>query len=248
MIIPVILALLASHARQAQAPAPANGADTTFARLPARFGHDLQRLATRTPLMVLAAGGAAAAAAHATDASSVRSLAASGSIERALDPGGVAGDGLIQSGAAAAIYFAGLASGSGRTQELGTALLEAQAVEGLLTQGLKHAVRRMRPDGGRYSFPSGHSSAAFATADVLWQRYGWKAGVPAYAGAGYIAASRLAEREHFLSDVVFGAAIGVASARALSFQTRGRSVTAMPMPRRGGGAVVFNITARPRDQ
>jgi hypothetical protein len=198
-------------------------------------------------LIVLAAGGAATAAVRPADTASVRSMSASTAMDRALEAGTVAGDGVIQSGAAAAIYFAGLAIGSGRTQELGTALLEAQIVEGVLTQGLKHAVSRIRPDGGRHSFPSGHSSAAFATADVLWQRFGWKAGLPAYAGAGYIAASRLVERAHFLSDVVFGAAIGIASARTLSFHapfhTGAHSVTAMPVPLRGGGAVMFHVAA-----
>jgi hypothetical protein len=169
-------------------------------------------------------------------------------MDRALEAGTVAGDGVIQGGAAAAIYLAGLASGSRRTQELGTALVEAQIVEGVLTVGLKQAVHRMRPDGGRHSFPSGHSSAAFATADVLWQHFGWKAGLPAYAGAGYIAASRLAERAHFLSDVVFGAAIGVASARSLSFHTSTHSVTAMPVPLRGGGALMFSVLGQAQAQ
>jgi membrane-associated phospholipid phosphatase len=240
MMIPVLLALLAGPARE---PAPA---DTSFAHLPARLGHDFRRLATRTPLVVLAAGGAAAAAAHPADDALVRSLVHATTLDRALEAGTVAGDGAVQSGAAAAVYFAGLASGSVPTQELGTALLEAQAVEGAVTLGLKQAVRRMRPDGGHNSFPSGHSSAAFATADVLWQRFGWKAGLPAYAGAGYIAASRLTERAHFLSDVIFGAAIGVASARTLSFHARAHEVTAMPIPLRGGGGVMFSVAAKGR--
>ncbi len=247
MMIPILLVVLATQARDAR-PQPVTpvATDTSIARLPVRLGQDFRRLVTRTPLIVLAAGGAATAAVHPADAASVRSMSASTAMDRALDAGTVAGDGVIQSGAAAAIYVAGLASGSGRTQELGTALLEAQIVGGVLTQGLKHAVNRIRPDGGRHSFPSGHSSAAFATADVLWQRFGWKAGLPAYAGAGYIAASRLAERAHFLSDVVFGAAIGIASARTLSFHapfhTGAHLVTAMPVPLRGGGAVMFRVT------
>jgi membrane-associated phospholipid phosphatase len=244
MMIPVLLAVLAGPPSGIRPQTQTPPADTSFARLPARLGHDFRRLATRTPLIVLTAGGAAAAAAHPGDEASVRSLSTSTAMDRVLEAGTVAGDGVIQGGAAAAIYFAGLASGSRRTQELGTALVEAQIVEGVLTVGLKQAVHRMRPDGGRHSFPSGHSSAAFATADVLWQRFGWKAGLPAYAGAGYIAASRLAERAHFLSDVVFGAAIGVASARSLSFHAGTRSVTAMPIPLRGGGAIMFSVLAQ----
>ena len=55
---------------------------------------------------------------------------------------------------------------------------------------IKMAVRRGRPDGTRFSFPSGHSAVTFASATVLQQHFGWKVGVPAYAVAAYVAASR----------------------------------------------------------
>jgi membrane-associated phospholipid phosphatase len=109
---------------------------------------------------------------------------------------------------------------------------------------VKYAVNRERPDGGRHSFPSGHSSATFATADVLAQEFGWQIGAPAYAGAVYVAISRLAEKQHYLSDVVFGAAVGIASARTLDMSTHGRrfTVTAVPLP--GGAALVVQETSR----
>lgn len=59
------------------------------------------------------------------------------------------------------------------------------------------------------SFPSGHSSSAFATATALAYAYGWKAGVPAYLAATSIAAARVSENAHWLSDVVAGAALGM---------------------------------------
>ena len=59
-----------------------------------------------------------------------------------------------------------------------------------------------------YAFPSGHASTTFASASVLEAHFGWKFGVPAYAFATYVAASRLHENRHYLSDVVFGGAIG----------------------------------------
>ncbi len=230
MMIPVLLAVLAGQAPAAAPQTPTAVADTTFARLPARVLKDLEQLASRTPLIALAAGGVAAAAAHPPDARSVHSLANSTAVEHALDAGSVAGDGRVQSGAAAAVYAVGLAIGSRPTQELGTALLEAQAVEGILAQGLKYAAPRHRPDGGRYSFPSGHSSAAFATADVLLRLFGWKAGIPAYAGAAYIGASRMSERRHFLSDVVFGAAIGIAASRSAAHHARAQGQAVTPRP------------------
>src|SRR5260221_6051210 len=190
MMIPVLLATLAVHAGPAAPQPSAAVADTAFAGLPSRILKDLARLASRPPLIALGAGAAAGAAARPADARSGHSLANSTALEHALDAGSVAGDGLVQSGAAAAVYAIGLAGGSLSTQELGTALLEAQAVEGILAQGLKYAAPRHRPDGGRYSFPSGHASAAFATADVLLRRVRLKAGVPPHAGAPSIRAAR----------------------------------------------------------
>jgi membrane-associated phospholipid phosphatase len=88
-----------------------------------------------------------------------------------------------------------------------------------LTLGVKLIVRRERPDGSNHaSFPSGHSSGAFASATVLQRHYGWKAGVPAYAVAGYIATSRLNEGKHYLSDVVFGAAVGILAGRTVTLE------------------------------
>ena len=52
---------------------------------------------------------------------------------------------------------------------------------------------------------------SFASAAVLQEHFGWKVGLAAYAGAAYVATSRLSERQHYLSDVVFGAAVGIAA-------------------------------------
>jgi membrane-associated phospholipid phosphatase len=67
------------------------------------------------------------------------------------------------------------------------------------------------------SFPSGHSTGAWATAAVLAHRYPAKGIVPtlAYASATAISYSRLAVGAHWLSDVLMGALIGVGSARVV---------------------------------
>jgi membrane-associated phospholipid phosphatase len=81
---------------------------------------------------------------------------------------------------------------------------------------IKEAARRERPDGSDHqSFPSGHASNAFATASVLERHYGWKVGVPSYAVATFVAASRLAAEKHFLSDVTFGAVFGFGVGRTV---------------------------------
>ena len=240
----LVLLLILSGRMSAGGQPPPKNATTSVARLPARIAADFRRLGTKTPLLTLAAGGAAAAAAHPADAVVVRRIGSSGLNRGIFDVGAEAGDGFVQSGAAAAVYAIGLASGSPRTQAVGSALLESQIVEGVIAQGLKYTVPRKRPDGGHYSFPSGHASATFATADVLLQRFGWKAGLPAYSGAVWIAVSRVAQRQHYLSDVIAGAAIGIASARAIDVHAGRQHVAAVPMAVPHGAAILLVVSSR----
>jgi membrane-associated phospholipid phosphatase len=51
------------------------------------------------------------------------------------------------------------------------------------------------------AFPSNTAALAFAPAQYLWNRYGWEYGVPAYAAAGFVGASRVISREHSVLDV-----------------------------------------------
>lgn len=91
------------------------------------------------------------------------------------------------------------------------AFTAAAAVGSMLI--LKYSVRELRPDRSNYhSFPSGHSTIAFASAAYIQRRYGWKVGIPAYALATYTAVGRVVSKKHHWWDVVAGAAIGTASA------------------------------------
>jgi membrane-associated phospholipid phosphatase len=212
----LVAALTLPHGAAPARTTAATAIDTSVARLPARIVGDLRWLGTRAPLFTIAAGGVAALAVHPADHATSHAMSGSNTADEALDGGAIGGNGGVQFAVAGAVYAIGLATHNEKTRQVGSALVEAQAVEGLVTQGLKYAVQRTRPNGGHYSFPSGHSAAVFATAEVLRRHFGWKAGLAAYAGAAYVAASRLSEREHYLSDVVFGAAIGIASAQAVS--------------------------------
>jgi membrane-associated phospholipid phosphatase len=79
----------------------------------------------------------------------------------------------------------------------------------VLTGVLKEGVSRTRPnEGDDQSFPSGHTSNAFAIAAVADAHYGRKAGIPAYVVASLIGVSRIRRDAHWLSDVVAGAALG----------------------------------------
>jgi len=79
----------------------------------------------------------------------------------------------------------------------------------LVTTGLKETISKERPDGSdNRSFPSGHTSSAFAAAATLTNRYGWKVGLPAHALAAFVGASRVEARRHDAVDVLVGAAVG----------------------------------------
>ena len=239
----MVIAILAAEAHGPGAPAERSTA--SIAGLPVRLAHDAKRLfTTKTPALVLAAGGAAALAVHPADHQAVHSLSSSSGAEDFLDGGADAGDGTVQGLTAVGVYAIGYVTGNERAKQVGTSLVEAQTVNLFITTGVKYAVNRERPDGGRYSFPSGHASATFATADVLLQQFGLRVGIPAYAGATYVAISRLAEKQHFLSDVVFGAAVGIASARTLEAHARGHAFTVTPTPLPGGAAVIVHATLR----
>jgi len=94
---------------------------------------------------------------------------------------------------------------------------EVFALNAVLTSSLKLAVGRQRPGGGTHSFPSGHTSAAFAAASLINDNSGGALGVSAYGLAALTGYSRMEARRHYPSDVLAGAAIGILSAQVLDY-------------------------------
>ena len=77
----------------------------------------------------------------------------------------------------------------------------------------KSLISEERPDhSGNDSFPSNHTSVAFASATNLYIKYGWQAGLPAYGLSSLVAIGRVESEKHHWKDVVAGAAIGSLSA------------------------------------
>lgn len=73
----------------------------------------------------------------------------------------------------------------------------------------KYLVNEQRPNGGDYSFPSGHTTSAFSGAAFIASEYGWQWGVPAYLAAGYVGWSRVYANKHWPHDVAAGAALAI---------------------------------------
>ena len=89
--------------------------------------------------------------------------------------------------------------------------MNAFIANGVMTYGMKFAIGRERPDrSNKRSFPSGHTSNSFLTATIAQEVYGNKIGIPAYMLACVTGLSRIHDDKHYVSDVVFGAALGTA--------------------------------------
>ena len=202
---------------------------------------DFKRLPSRDTLTWLGVGAAIALAAHPADRSTSTSLSGSQTLDDTLEAGETIGGAGFQFFGSAATYLAGRATDSSRVTAVGADLLRAQILAQTVTTAVKFAVQRQRPDGTQYSFPSGHTSVSFASATVLQRHYGWKAGGLAYGVATYVAASRIQEKRHFLSDVAFGAAIGIAAGRTVTIGVGDNSFAVAPTVTRGGGGVIFSL-------
>jgi hypothetical protein len=198
---------------------------------------DFKRLPSLDSAVILGMGGAASMLGHSSDNRLSHSM--SGSPSGFYSAGAWIGASSVQLGAAFATYSLGRAMGHPTVAAIGADLISAQIVSQTLTQAIKFSVGRTRPDGTSYSFPSGHSATAFATAAVLQRHLGWKVGLPSYALATYVAASRIETQRHYLSDVAFGAAIGMMSGRTVTIGRGTARFAVAPAPAPGGGGVNF---------
>jgi membrane-associated phospholipid phosphatase len=77
----------------------------------------------------------------------------------------------------------------------------------------------------------------FTAATILQQHLGYKAGIPTYLIASYVAMSRLHDNVHYLSDVVMGAAEGIIIGRSVTWHGRNFYGELQPVP--GGIGVSF---------
>lgn len=127
----------------------------------------------------------------------------------------------------AGLLIVGFSTKNKTLQQQGWQALGGFVVASTATQITKKIVLRQRPfiaepslftariedEEPNYSFPSGHTTTAFATATTLAINYRkWYVIVPAYAWAGAIGYSRMRLGVHYPSDVLAGAVTGAAGA------------------------------------
>lgn len=153
--------------------------------------------------------------------------------------GGAIGDGWTQGGAALGTYAVGLLTHDRMTIHIGSDLIRAQTLNAVVTRGMKFVVGRRRPGGGPDSMPSGHTTAVFASAAVLNDHFGWKAGVPSFAMASFVGWTRVRDRAHWLTDVLVGASIGTAIGHTVASGHRGRTWAVVPVASSKSVAVYY---------
>ncbi|MDB4911920.1 MAG: phosphoesterase PA-phosphatase related protein [Gemmatimonadetes bacterium] len=139
--------------------------------------------------------------------------------------------------ASVASYGVGRIGHFERVADLGLHTTEAIVVSAGVTYLIKGLAGRQRPSragigdpddfkfgggfgsGGGTSFPSGHATAAFATATVVtlethrwWPKSTWYVAPVMFGGATLVGVARLYTNAHWASDVVMGAGIGTLTA------------------------------------
>ncbi len=121
-------------------------------------------------------------------------------------------------------YLYGYLNDDTKARRTSLLAVESLAISGAFTWTLKEVAQRPRPYTGEapttwngpshkiadYSFPSGHSTAAFSIASVVAEEYGANPFVPpiAYGLATLTGFARVYSDQHWASDVFFGAAVG----------------------------------------
>ena len=222
---------------------------TGWATLVKDTAHDFVAFPKRkSTWAILGIGAVAALAVHPADDYVAEHIVGNEAADDFFALGRWIGSSQVQVGSAVGLWVVGryamppAADGSrtNKVSHLGFDLLRAHMVSQAVVVGLKQSVRRARPTGECCAFPSGHAAAAFAAASVLERHFGYRGSWPVFIGATYVAASRLVDNRHFLSDVVFGAAVGQAAGWTVVGRHGRNQYAMMPVPVRGG--VMISVT------
>jgi hypothetical protein len=203
--------------QKAEAKEPPTPEHTGLRALAGNLIEDVKHLPAKQNLYLTLIGGSLAAAVHPADQGfNVRLRSHYDTVNAAFAPGKYVGNTPEQVAASIGTYAFGRLFDKPKVAHLGMDLVQAQILSELLVEPIKFATRRTRPDNSdRRSFPSGHAAVTFATATVIERHLGWRKSLLGYTIASYVAASRLHDNRHYLSDVVFGAAVGSIAGRTV---------------------------------
>lgn len=135
------------------------------------------------------------------------------------------------------VYAGGLISGERSVRVTGRLLVESLFLSGITVMGVRFIAGRVRPyyNEGAYrfkglqpsnefqSFPSGHTTVAFAISTVLAERFdNTFARIGFYGISTLTAFARVYNNQHWVSDVVVGALLGFGAGRYVVHKERER--------------------------
>jgi membrane-associated phospholipid phosphatase len=188
--------------------------------MPVGWWKDTKTLAQPRYLITLGIGAALAGGMQPLDHRVARHLREAPLLGGARKAGNAIGNPGTHFAAAGALYLYALAANDEVYRKRSTILLEGLVYDNVATLFLKAIFERRTPNGAgffgiRDSFPSGHVSSTFAMAAMLDEMYGHQVGYPLYVVGGFVGLSRMQDRDHYLSDCVFGAFLGYAVGKAV---------------------------------
>ena len=164
------------------------------------------------------------------------------------DLGSVLGSPEVLFGLTGATYLLGDSLRAPRVRKVGEVALESLSLAGVGTAILKGVTQRERPDGSNnLSFPSLHAAGSFSVAASLYEDYGIGVSLPAFLMAGFISFARMQEGKHFVSDTIFGAALGTLTGLAVGKLHRApkeRSIRIAPLSGRDEVGLQVSLPSR----
>jgi len=125
---------------------------------------------------------------------------------------------------------------------------KAELLMNVIVHVMKSEIPSVRPSGGLSSMPSGHTAQAFVSATILDMEY--RDTSPWISVAGYAVATttgmyRMINNQHWISDVLIGAGIGIFSTKVVYFTHKYRwgkkssNIVVLPAIYKNGGGVSF---------
>jgi membrane-associated phospholipid phosphatase len=169
------------------------------------------------------------------------------------------GSGLYPAFLLGGFYIYGAAAKDKKAKQVALGGVQVFIMTGITTQIIKHLTHRHRPyqndpsnprlwdgpfTGWDYtSFPSGHTSTAFALASLISSVYKDKiwVGIVSYTLATGVAWSRVYENKHWPSDVLIGAALGFAIGKTVYHVMEGKTNLTLGISDYGGVSLVYHL-------
>tara|TARA_B100000676_G_C18033267_1_gene820133 strand:- start:646 stop:1608 length:963 start_codon:yes stop_codon:yes gene_type:complete len=167
------------------------------------------------------------------------------------------GNGFVTMPALAAFYIFGHYDENDKVKRTALIATESFLITGLYTTILKVSMGRHRPSTGdssrsfsgfttdHKSFPSGHTSTAFAIATVVANKYEETSYIKpiSYGIASLTGLSRINDDKHWVSDVFFGAALGYFTSKTilrLHNNKKDQQFTIYPRADSRGGGIILS--------